>query len=70
MEERKEELKNKTKETKQEKTKKEKNKNDKKTNKFVEIIKKKWLINGTRTCLLVAIIIAIFIAINIIMQKL
>lgn len=70
MEERKEELKNKTKETKQEKTKKEKNKNDKKTNKFVEIIKKKWLINGTMTCLLVAIIIAIFIAINIIMQKL
>lgn len=73
MEEKKEELENKTKETKQEKPKKEKkekNKNDKKPNKFIEIIKKKWLINGTMTCLLVAIIIAIFIAINIIMQKL
>ena len=45
-------------------------KTDKKKNKFVEIIKKKWLINGTMTCLLVAIIIAIFIAINVVMQKL
>lgn len=73
MEEKKEELENKTKEAKQEKPKKEKkekNKKDKKPNKFVEIIKKKWLINGTMTCLLVAIIIAIFIAINVIMQKL
>ncbi len=73
MKEKKEELENKKKETKQGKTKKEKkekNKNDKKSNKFIEIIKKKWLINGTMTCLLVAIIIAIFIAINIIMQKL
>ncbi len=45
-------------------------KTDKKKNKFVEIIKKKWLIKGTMTCLLVAIIIAIFIAINVVMQKL
>lgn len=73
MEEKKEELENKTKEAKQEKPKKEKkekNKTDKKPNKFVEIIKKKWLINGTMTCLLVAIIVAIFVAINVIMQKL
>lgn len=41
-----------------------------KPNKWIEIIKKKWLINGTMTCLLVVIIIAIFILINIIMQKL
>lgn len=71
MEERKEEIKNKKKETKQQKkTQKEKNKKDKKVNKLIEIIKKKWLIKGTMTCLLVAIIIAIFIAINLGMQKL
>lgn len=49
---------------------KEKIKKDKKPNKFLEIIKKKWLINGSKTFLLIAIIIAIFIAINIGMQKL
>lgn len=59
------------KETKQQKkTQKENNKKDKKVNKFIEIIKKKWLIKGTMTCLLVAIIIGIFIAINLGMQKL
>lgn len=47
-----------------------KEKKEKKPNKFIEIIKKKWLINGTMTCLLVLIIIAIFIVINILMQKL
>lgn len=53
------------------KEKKEKIDNkEKKPNKFIEIIKKKWLINGTKTFLLVAIIIAIFIAINLVMQKL
>lgn len=50
--------------------KKAKVKNEKKPNKFVEIIKKKWLINGTMTCILVATIIAVFIAINFVMQKL
>ena len=35
----------------------------------IKTIKKKWLINGTKTFLLVAIIIAVFIAINILMQK-
>ena len=50
---------------------KEKKENiDKKSNQFIEIIKKKWLINGTMTCLLVVIIIAIFIVINLLMQKL
>jgi ABC-2 type transport system permease protein len=52
------------------KAKKEKIKKDKKPNKFIEIIKKKWLINGTMTCLLVVIIIAIFIGINLFMQNL
>lgn len=55
------------------KDKKEKQKKqikDKKENKFIEIIKKKWLINGTKTIILVAIFVAIFIAINMIMQSL
>ncbi len=55
---------------KEKKEKSQKNKSDKKANKLVEMIKRKWLINGTITCLLVAIIIAVLIAINIIMQKL
>ena len=56
---------------KEKKEKKEKIKKDKKPNKFIETIKKKWLINGTKTFqLVVAIIVAIFIAINIVMQKL
>ena len=53
---------------KEEKSKKEKK--DKKQNKFIEIIKKKWLVNGSKTLLLVAIIVAIFIGINYGMQKL
>lgn len=60
----------KIKKEKKEKVKKEKIKKDKKPNKFIEIIKKKWLINTSKTFLLVAIIIAIFIGINIGMQKL
>lgn len=43
---------------------------DKEENKFVQIIKKKWIINGTLTFLLVAIIIASFIALNFFMQNL
>ena len=54
---------------KQDKNKKQ-IKQEKKPNKFIEIIKKKWLINGTKTFILVAIIIAIFIAIDIIMHNL
>ena len=43
---------------------------DKKPNKFIEIIKKKWLINGTKTTILVVALIAIFMALNLGMQKL
>ena len=38
---------------------------DKKPNKFIEIIKKKWLINGTKTTILVVALIAIFMALPI-----
>ena len=43
---------------------------EKKENKFIEIIKKKWLVNGTKTFILIAIIIAMFIGINVLMQRL
>ncbi len=43
---------------------------EKEVNKFIKMIKKRWLVNGTKTILLVAIIIVIFIAINGFMQKL
>ena len=55
------------------KAKKEQKKQDKKEkapNKFIQTIKKKWLINGTKTTILVLLIIAIFIAINLGMQAL
>ena len=55
------------KENKKSKTKKDKTE---KTNKFAETIKKKWLINGTTTFLLVVIIIGVFVGINAWMQKL
>lgn len=45
-------------------------KKEKGQNKFIETIKRKWLIDGTMTCLLVVIIIGIFVAINMVMQKL
>lgn len=43
---------------------------EKKPNKFMQTIKKRWLINGTKTTILVLIILAIFIGISVIMQKL
>ena len=43
---------------------------DKKPNKFIEIIKKKWLINGTKTAILVVALVALFMALNLGMQKL
>ena len=55
---------------KKEKIKKEKIDKEKKSNKFIETIKKKWLINGTKTFLLVLIIIAIFIAVTTVMHNL
>lgn len=51
-------------------TSKKKENNEKGQNKFIEIIKKKWLVDSTMTFILILIIIAIFIAINILMQKL
>ena len=59
------------KEKKEKKEKKEaKVVKEKKPNKFIETIKKRWLIDSTKTTILVLAIIAIFIAINIGMQKL
>ena len=43
---------------------------EKKLNKFIQTIKKKWLVDGSKTFLLVVIIIAIFIGINMGMQTL
>ena len=50
--------------------KSKKDKKEKKPNKFTQIVKKRWLINGTKTTILVLAIIAVFFAINILMQKL
>ena len=56
------------KEKKEKKLKKEQK--EKSPNKFIQTIKKKWLIDGTKTTILVLIIIAVFIAINFGMQTL
>lgn len=66
----KEDKKTKIKAEKKNKTEKVKKEKQEKTNKFIETIKKKWLINGTKTILLVAIIIAFFIGVTVLMQKL
>ena len=64
----KENKKNKTeKVNKKQKVKKEKSE---KPNKFIETIKKRWLINGTKTVLLVVIILAFFIGVTVLMQNL
>lgn len=55
---------------KEKKVKEKKENKEKKPNKFIEVLKKKWLIDGTKTTLLVLSIILIFIGINILMQKL
>ena len=55
---------------KEKKVKKEKAKKDKETSKFVQTIKKKWLIDGTKTFILILLIIMVFIAINVGMQSL
>lgn len=60
-------MKEKTKTNAEKKNKKEKSE---KSNKFIEIIKKKWLIDGSKTILLVAIIFAFFIGVSVLMQKL
>lgn len=43
---------------------------EKKQSKLVENIKKNWIVDGTKTFILIAILILIFIGINILMQKL
>lgn len=43
---------------------------EKEDNKFVQIIKSKWLIDGSLTIIIIAIIIAAFIALNLFMQNL
>ena len=53
-----------------EKTKSDKTKKENSVNKFIEIIKKKWLVDGTKTTILVLAIVAVFVAINVLMQKL
>ena len=50
--------------------KNKKEKNEKEPNKFIQTIKKKWLIDGTSTIILIAIVIAAFICINMLMQNL
>ena len=52
------------------KEKKQKAQKEKKPNKFIETIKKKWLINGTKTFILVVIILAVFVGISVLMKKL
>lgn len=42
---------------------------EKPENKIMQTIKKKWLVNGTLTILLMAIVIALYVVINIIVQK-
>ena len=52
------------------KEQKKKAKKEKEPNKFIQTIKKKWLVDGTKTTILVLLIIAVFIAINLGMQAL
>lgn len=49
---------------KNKKEKREKKEKQEKDNKFIQTIKKRWLIDGTKTFLLIIIIVAIFIALN------
>ena len=55
--------------SKKDKKIKEKKIKTEKPNKFIQTIKKKWLIDGTKTVILVAIILALFILITVLMQK-
>lgn len=43
---------------------------EKEENKFVVLMKKRWLVNNSRTFLLVGIVVAVFLIINILMQSL
>ncbi len=64
-------MKEKNTETKPKKeNKKNKKEKSEKNNKFIETIKRKWLVNSSKTILLIVIILAFFIGISILMQKL
>ena len=52
------------------KEKEKKDKKDKETSKFIQRIKKKWLIDGTKTIILVVLIVMVFLVINVGMQSL
>ena len=62
------------KESKPDKENKKKNKEnkdkEKKSNGFIQAIKKKWLINGTKTIILVLVLIAVFLTVNMVMHNL
>lgn len=60
----------KNKESKEKVSNIEKAEKSKRSNKFIQSVKKRWLINGTKTCILIAFLIAVFILINFGMQKL
>ena len=51
-------------------SKKVKKEKTEKTNKFIQTIKKKWLIDSSKTILLVVIVLAFFVGITVLMQKL
>ena len=56
---------------KENKKKNEENKDkEKKSNGFIQAIKKKWLINGTKTIILVLLLIAVFLTVNMVMHNL
>lgn len=57
-------------EKKEKVSKKNKEEKQEKTNKFIEIIKKKWLIDSSKTILLILIILAFFVGVTILMQNL
>lgn len=69
-EEKKTKIEKKDKKNKTEKAPKTKKEKTEKTNKFIENIKKKWLIDSSKTILLVLIILAFFIGVTVLMQKL
>ena len=50
--------------------KKNKEKKERKPSRFIQMIKKKWLIDGTKTIILVLVLIAVFLAINTVLHNL
>ena len=50
--------------------KKKKEKKERKPSRFIQMIKKRWLIDGTKTIILVLVLIAVFLAINTVLHNL